>query len=174
MTRLREVMASGASYFVRVTLFLILVPTIMAAIQLVGPYEDAHQLPIKVIKLGENNQLHLTWCCRGPDDGVVDYDRYLSALRKAQGVIESGGSHSRYSVELAGSHDITVVLHSGGDVFVYVVRGGRLYPLKRKVLDAWKVAVSLMGAMLIVFLATRVVQKIKEKRPPIGRRESSG
>lgn len=165
MTRLRKLMASGASCLARVVLFIILVPSIMVAIQLIAPYEDARKLPIKVIKLDENNHPYLTWCCRGPDDGVVDHDRYLLVLKNSQGVIESGSSRSTYLIEMAETHDITIVLHSAGDVFVYDVRGARLYPVKRKVLtDAWKVIVSLVVAVLMVLLATQLV-RIKGANP---------
>lgn len=155
---------------VRVMLFCVFAPLLVVLIQLIGPYEDAGdagagQLPIKVIKLDENGRPYVSWCCR-PEDRVINHDRYVLALRNGHGVVESGDSRSKYSLETVGANDITVELHNSGEIFVYEVRGAQLFPVKRKVLNAWKVIVALIGSALMVSLATRLVHKIRGESQP--------
>ncbi len=158
-----------SSYVVKLILFAVFFPSILSLIQLISPYEDVgageQQLPIKVIKLDENNRPYLAWCCRGSSGRIVDYDRYVLVLRNGHGVVESGDSPSTYSLEMAGAHDITVVLHNGIYDFVYEVRDTQLYPVKRKMpLDDWKLIVSLVGSVLMVFLITWLVKKFVARR----------
>ncbi len=170
MTRLlRELIAAAASLTARVVLFCVFLPLIAATIQLIGPYEDVgnvgtQQLPIKVIKVDENNKLYLAWCCYGKDGHIVDYDHYIAALKNNNGIVGADEYRATYSLEITGPHETTVTLHNGGYFFVYDVRGDQLYPVKRKMLVAWKVIVSLVGAVLMVSLTTRLARRMMSKR----------
>jgi hypothetical protein len=147
-----------AALFLAPVLFIVLVPLFLNLIHQWGPYEDAQNtatnqngLPIKVVKVGEGNRLFLEWCCRESADGVVDQDRYVRALEMGHGV--EGGPH--YSLEVNSTAGVRVTLSSSGDVFVYDIQGGQIRPIKRKVINAWKIVSSWVGALLTVVLLTR-------------------
>ncbi|HKB59914.1 MAG TPA: hypothetical protein VKC56_07720 [Gallionellaceae bacterium] len=153
-------------YLLQVALFCLFVPLLLSLIQLWGPYEDAQSMdtnrngkPIKVIKLGEGSRLFVGWCCQKSANGVVNQDRYVRALEMGRGIVEAGSSHSTYSFDLNSITGVRVTLKSGGDVFVYDIQGAQIHPIKRKVLNGWKIISSLVGALLITVLATRLARQ---------------